>query len=152
MSTIDDLKVVGLISISWHGLRSAFLGFGVLVALFVGVVLAPAIASENPVVGDTIRIRINIADKALRGRLIVEDRRIRKKGIVHQVSIKLVNKGPSPLSLKYRAEWKDSDGFPVSTGGVWELVTIEGNAARAISFTGRDRDAISVEVTIDKAK
>lgn len=125
--------------------RAAFL-FGTLFCLISLVTFSPGHAQERIDTGNGVVI--NIADRSLTKKIVVDRAQFARVGPVARVQVTLSNTSRSALQIQYRAQWFDSDGFEISTHDRWEPATVEGQTSRSVDILGNDRDASSVVVNV----
>lgn len=118
--------------------------------LFIALTLlaAPAVPAHAQAADDLIVV--NIADSQLQKSLTLDNAMVRKRGPISQAMIVLTNASSRPVDLEYRAEWSDSERFPVDTETRWEAITIDGSASRTINISGRHPKAEAVTFTIKR--
>jgi len=63
-----------------------------------------------------------------------------------QVSVQNVSK--HDLSLEYRVDWIDEDGFVLGDGGIWERFSISAHDIKRFKSVGKDRNAEKLQFTV----
>lgn len=101
-----------------------------------------------PAVDDSNRdARLLLGQDVLRGRIVLDQARIRELGALKQAEVVVVNDTQDLFQLEYRVDWQDDDDFQVESGA-WRRFTLAGYERFSIQSTGGTPAASKVTVTV----
>lgn len=101
----------------------------------------PAVDQSNPYA------RLILGQEVLRGRIALDQARMRQVGALKQAEVVVVNSTQDLFQLEYRVDWQDDDDFQVESGA-WRRFTLAGHERYAIQSTGGTPQASKINVTV----
>lgn len=104
---------------------------------------------ENNVIDQSHpRVRLVVGGKGLRKQVQLVKARVVPIGKLMRGQAHIQNLTDKRLSLEYKIDWYDDEGFVVGDGGIWERLAIGPRELRAVKSLGKSKNAAKMQVTV----
>ena len=107
-----------------------------------------AVATSNVDTTTHPNITMIVGSENLLGEVAIVQPRMRTVGALRQAAVSIQNFSDERLTVEYRDDWVDADGFSVDSLSAWQRMTLGPQEARPVSFMGKTPTADSVTVIV----
>lgn len=115
--------------------------------LLCGLAWVPAgpVRADN---GAPSRAELVTGSARLEGRVELGPARFRKAGVLTRAQVRVRNLTETRFTLEYKVDWRDADGFEVTTARSWHRFTLTPHQTRSFSSVGKTPEATSIVFTV----
>ncbi|ACL02528.1 hypothetical protein Dalk_0823 [Desulfatibacillum aliphaticivorans] len=93
-------------------------------------------------------IRLVIGGKDLTKQVRLVNPKIAPLGKLKKGMVQLRNVSDNRLTLEYKFDWMDEDGFLIGDGGIWERFSIGPGGVKTLQTVGKSPKAAQMQVTV----